>query len=138
MPSEPRVYTIEEANKLVPKLAIILPELRRMRDKVMKQRDLHDVEEIVSHGTNGEAAHKSRQAMDFLQGDIRRIEKEFEKALRFFEEAGCELKGIDPGLVDFFYERDGGEMAYLCWAEGETALRFWHPLTGGFAGREPL
>lgn len=137
MSEEPRIFTVEEANQLVPRLAAILPELRRLRDAIVKEKDLHDVEEIASHGTTGKAAQTARDEMDRLQKNVRRLEREFEKELRFFEEEGCELKGIDPGLVDFYSDRDG-ELVYLCWMEHESVIQFWHPLSGGFAGRHPI
>lgn len=135
--SDVRVFTVEEANALVPRLAALIPELRRMREGILKAKDLHDVEEIASHGTEGAAAKSAREAMDSLQDSIHRLEKTFQKALRFFEEEGCELKGISPGLVDFYSDRDG-ELVYLCWMEGEPAVGFWHPLSGGYEGRQPL
>jgi hypothetical protein len=137
MPEEPRLYSVEEANRYVPKLAAIVIELRRLRDSVTKDKDLHDVEEIASHGTTGAAAQAARDTMDQLQKNIRRVERLFEKELKFFEETGCELKGIDPGLVDFYSDRDG-ELVYLCWMENETSIRFWHPLGGGYEGRHPI
>lgn len=137
MAEEPRVFSVDEANRLVPALAALLPELRRLRDAIVKDKDLHDIEEIASHGTTGAAAEAARTAMDALQKSIRRHEREFESRLRFFEDQGCELKGIDPGLVDFYSDREG-ELVYLCWMEGEASIRFWHPLSGGFAGRHPI
>ena len=137
MSEEPRIFTAEEATRLIPKLAALLPRLRGLRDAIVKQKDLHDVEEIASHGTSGKAAQAARDAMDGYQKTIRQIEREFEKELKFFEEEGCELKGIDPGLVDFYSDRDG-ELVYLCWMEHESAVQFWHPLGGGFAGRHPI
>ena len=137
MSEEPRVFTVEEANKLVPSLALIMPELRRIRDAVVKEKDLHDVEEIASHGTTGKAAEAAREAMDALQKNIHKLERRFEKELKFFEDTGCELKSIDPGLVDFYSDRVG-ELVYLCWMEGESSINFWHPLSGGYAGRHPI
>lgn len=135
--SDVRVFTVDEATALVPRLAVLIPELRRMREGIVKAKDLHDVEEISSHGTVGAAADEARKNMDSLQDSIHRLEKTFQKALKIFEEEGCELKGIDPGLVDFYSERDG-ELVYLCWMEGEDRIDYWHPLSGGFSGRQPL
>lgn len=137
MSTEPRIFTVEEASRLIPKLAAILPQLRQLRDAVVKEKDLHDVEEITSHGTTGKAAQAARETMDQRQTNIRRLERQFQKELKFFEEEGCELKGIEPGLVDFFSDRQG-ELVYLCWMEHESAVQFWHPLSGGFAGRHPI
>jgi hypothetical protein len=50
---------------------------------------------------------------------------------------GCELKGVDEGLIDFPSEREG-RVVYLCWRLGEDAIRWWHEIDSGFAGRQPL
>ena len=52
-------------------------------------------------------------------------------------EMGCELKGIEEGLIDFRAEMDGREV-YLCWKFGEGRIDWWHELDTGFAGRQPL
>jgi hypothetical protein len=39
--------------------------------------------------------------------------------------------------VDFPALREGREV-YLCWRLGEDEVGYWHELTTGFAGRQPL
>ena len=56
---------------------------------------------------------------------------------RKIESAGCEIKGIREGLVDFPSLREGREV-YLCWRMPEKEIRFWHDLDSGFAGRQPI
>jgi hypothetical protein len=53
------------------------------------------------------------------------------------QEMGCELKGIEEGLIDFRAEM-GGREVYLCWKFGEGRIDWWHELDTGFAGRQPL
>lgn len=137
MRRSPRIYTPEEANHLIPKLLVVLADMRRIRDAVSKEKDLCDIEELSSYGTLGRAAEEARERMDHFRVQIHRLEDEFEKHLKFFEETGCELKSIDPGLVDF-YSRIRGALVFLCWREDEAEVRYWHPLTGGFTSRQPL
>lgn len=137
MSDKPILYTAEEVDKVIPKLNELLPLLRSMREEVVRAQNRSDIEEITSFGTAGESAEEARRKMDEYQMHIRLIEREFEKKLRLFQDLGCELKGLDPGLVDFYAERDG-ELIYLCWREGEPRVSFWHPLAAGFAGRQPL
>ena len=51
---------------------------------------------------------------------------------------GIIIKGLDEGLIDFPHFRTNGEEVFLCWKSGEPALKFWHTLKDGFAGRKPL
>ena len=53
------------------------------------------------------------------------------------ESAGCEIKGVREGLVDFPSIRSGREV-YLCWRMPEKEIRFWHDMNSGFAGRQPI
>ena len=53
-------------------------------------------------------------------------------------ERGILVRDLGQGLLDFPHIRGTGEEVYLCWRLGEEELAFWHPLVGGFAGREPL
>jgi hypothetical protein len=135
--SRPVLYSPEEATKLLPRFAALLPELRKMREDLIETQNKCDVEEIASFGTAGPSAQESRDKMDGYHAHLRSLERAFEKKIRVFEELGCELKGLEPGLIDFYSEKDG-ELIYLCWREGEEAVAHWHPLSTGYAGREPL
>lgn len=50
---------------------------------------------------------------------------------------GVTVKDVDEGLVDFLGRRNGREI-YLCWKYGEDDIDYWHDLTAGFAGRQPI
>ena len=58
-------------------------------------------------------------------------------SMEAIEKLGCLLKDLDIGLADFPTLYRGRE-AYLCWKLGETAIRFWHGVDEGFAGRKPI
>ena len=62
---------------------------------------------------------------------------QFNQRLEVLEDMGCQVKDLNQGLVDFFSVRDG-RLVYLCWKEGEEAIRHWHTLDGGFRGRQPI
>jgi len=47
------------------------------------------------------------------------------------------LRDIDRGLVDFPAIVEGREV-YLCWELGEDEVCFWHDISSGYRGREPL
>lgn len=137
MSPKPILYTPEEAGRLIPQLIQLLPELRAVREEIVKAQQKCDIEELTSFGTAGAAAEDARNRIEECHNRIHSLERSFERKLRFFEEAGCELKSLDPGLVDFYWEHKG-ELVFLCWREGEDAIGYWHPLAGGFATRQPL
>lgn len=51
--------------------------------------------------------------------------------------AGCLVKDIDEGIVDW-YAMHGGRDVLLCWKLGEKEIGFWHEPEAGFAGRRPI
>ena len=57
--------------------------------------------------------------------------------LKQLEAAGCLLKDLNSGLIDFYSVRDH-QPIFLCWKLGEDRIRFWHTLEDGYSGRQPL
>lgn len=120
-----RVYTVEEANALLPELRERLARIREARQVMLRHAEV--IREVVAE--DGGGAHPGAeylQATDTLRREIERLAAE-EIALR------------DPetGLVDFPGERDG-ERVWLCWLAGEESVGHWHPLDTGFSSRRPL
>ncbi len=137
MTQPPKIYTQAQANQFVPRLKSLIPELRTIRCGIIQEKDQCDVEEVTSFGSAGKLAELAREKMDQHQANVRRYEREFEKKLKVFDEIGCDLKSIEPGLVDF-YSESKGQLIYLCWKEDEPEISYWHTLTGGFTGRQKL
>ena len=61
----------------------------------------------------------------------------FYQSIEDLESTGVVLKGLDEGLLDFPAKRFDEEI-WLCWKEGETAIKFWHEKDTGFMGRKPI
>ena len=57
--------------------------------------------------------------------------------VKALDEAGCLIKNIDEGIVDWYASR-GDRDVLLCWKLGEKEVAFWHDLESGFAGRRPI
>lgn len=72
----------------------------------------------------------------------KRVEREtlagaLRDAVSEIESNGCVVKDLEMGLVDF-PSIVNDEQVFLCWKLGEPAIRFWHHMNEGFAGRKPL
>ncbi len=50
---------------------------------------------------------------------------------------GIQIKDVRRGLVDFPHMKDGREV-FLCWVLGEDSISYWHELSAGYAGRQPI
>jgi hypothetical protein len=65
------------------------------------------------------------------------LEKSVESAVERIHSAGCIVKDLDVGLLDF-PARMNNEDIYYCWRVGEDRIRFYHRQDEGFAGRKPI
>jgi hypothetical protein len=119
-----RLFTVEEANELLPK---VVPQLEALRDAHEKMEELQQqVLDSVPTNGGGEAHRTYVEAA-----------RKAEAALRALNEMGIVVRDPQSGLIDFPSERDGQEVL-LCWRLGEKAVGWWHPPETGFAGRQPL
>jgi hypothetical protein len=53
------------------------------------------------------------------------------------DELGVTLRDIESGLIDF-PALVTGRQVWLCWRLGEGDIAWWHELSTGFEGRQPL
>ncbi len=124
-----KIFTIQEANALLPDVKIILAKIQRAHRKLSRYR--------------GEAK-KASEAAEQGGGGIKEgvayagVLTELTLQLAELEGLGVQLKDFERGLVDFPSLRDG-RVVLLCWQLGEgDELEWWHDVDAGFAGRTPL
>jgi len=119
-----KLFTVDEANAMIPELVPILEELRAAQAVLAEEHDF-----IEKHArTNGGGA----EGKEFLEAMTAAG-----RAIGSLTEAGLVVRDPASGLVDFPSERDG-EQVFLCWRLGESEVGWWHPTTSGFADRRPL
>jgi hypothetical protein len=128
-----KYYTVEEANKALPLVKMIVSDI------VRQDRIVEDLQQRLSTLTK----ERRRPSNDLYAEEIAQFQAELEtesrKLVAFFEELrklGVEYKGPD-GLCDFYSMMDGREV-FLCWRLDEPEVSFWHDLDAGYAGRQPL
>jgi hypothetical protein len=126
-PSFPKLFTVEEANALLPKLRKLLDDLALHRD-ALREKAPHLEPILRAAGANGGSRVGSEYAVEAynLYLAIERIQK-----------LGVLLKDLDMGLLDFPHERDGS-VVFLCWHPPEERVQYWHEVEAGYAGRRPL
>jgi hypothetical protein len=136
MAPSPHVFTLEEANALVPRLnALIGAQMERRT--LIEQR----LEELAKKlGAVPEAIHVDEsdptEVRELKRELIARVE-EYQSAWREVEDLGAVLKDARLGLLDFYGQVDG-QRVWLCWRYGEDAVRHYHSLDEGFAGRKRI
>jgi hypothetical protein len=127
-----RIFSLDEANALLPRIRVDLSRLREMRKQIVSRQALVDVEEITA-----EDGIVGRARIEELLREIESSVHAFHKATEDLHALGCELKDLDKGLIDFYGMR-GNDVVYFCWMDGEEGISHWHPLDSGFKGRKKL
>ena len=129
----PRIFTIDEATALLPRMREIVTEMQEKKRVLDGLRaELAAMTRTASgngHLISAEVTEKRRAAQT--------VAERLNQFLAEINSLGCELKGIEEGLIDFPSERDG-RTVHLCWKLGEEEIAYWHDLDTGFAGRQPL
>ncbi len=126
-PAFQKLFSVEEANALLPELKRLLEEARARRDAMReKAPDLQPI--LEASGSNGGGKKGSEFGVDAykLHLSVGRI-----------TELGVVLKDLDSGLLDFPHSREG-RVVFLCWHPPEERVEFWHEIEAGYAGRHPL
>jgi hypothetical protein len=121
-----RHFTLEEANAMLPRLEPLLQQLREARDELTDA----EAHELLSEASGGNGGGEPGRQVGVAFLEVRRM-------LGALEEAGIVLRDIDRGLIDF-PALDGDREIYLCWELGEDEIGFWHDLSSGYGGRQPL
>jgi hypothetical protein len=119
-----KLYTVEEANALLPHLAPTLIELRAKSEEALRIKEAMDEAAITNGGSSkGEQWRKK----------LGRVQELIDR-LNGWE---VELRDLESGLVDFPAQM-AGKPAYLCWRLGEPDVSHWHSPDDGFQGRRKL
>lgn len=135
-----RVFTVGEANALLPHLREILSQIQALRSVVAERTDQLKILDVIwgrkvavadnpDHGD----FKRHRRVIGGAVEEIERLIREEILALGVRFPQG----GLEHGLLDFPTLLDG-RWVYLCWQEEEEEIQAWHELSGGYAGRQPL
>jgi hypothetical protein len=131
-----RIFSVEEANRLLPALERSLDVLAGIaREATAVRREIDVLGAIAGSGASGEnpdvVALREREAA--LAAQLERFRAE----LAAVSAHGCILRDLELGLVDF-YTMAQGRVVCLCWRRGESRIEHWHGVDEGFSGRRPL
>ena len=133
----PRLFTVEEANRLLPEVGLLLHRLRACRERIRVMEQRRAVEELSWLREDGAVSPKAQKEVARIDQAIEGGALEFKKELETLNRIGVQLKDLEEGLVDFFAVR-GERLIYLCWKEGEGRIGYWHDMDSGYAGRQLL
>lgn len=124
-----KLFTVAEANALLPAVRGILKKIQDARKKLVAYRNQAKV-----------AADQADQGGGGIGDGLRYADLliELTSQTSELEVLGVQLKDFERGLVDFPSLRDG-RVVLLCWQVGEgDEVEWWHNVEDGFAGRTPI
>jgi hypothetical protein len=142
-----RFFDLDAANETLPELRTILETLRDERSQLIALRD-EFARRAALETTPGDAAAVTRPEDDAAvrrdQAERRRLRlrmqgviDQMQAGVARIDELGITLREIETGLVDF-PALVSGRQVWLCWRLGEGDIEWWHELSEGFDGRQPL
>jgi hypothetical protein len=123
--SDERVFTLAEADAMLPDL----------RERLARIRDAHEVVIRTSQRVRGRVAADGGGVAG--EPGYWTASRTLRDELERLAEDGVLLRDAETGLVDFPGEVDGRRV-WLCWRVGEERVAHYHELDVGFAGRKPL
>lgn len=135
MDTEPKHFTLDEAQALLPVLEALLKraiEARRTAQETEEKLQALSRKIFVTGGMFLDVDRVRRRRAAY-ETQIQQVKD----SLAEIEAIGVQVKDLETGLLDFpcFIE---GETVLLCWKMGESRIEFWHTLDAGFRGRQPL
>jgi len=129
-----KVFTVEEANRLLPRLTELLSELQVHQSEIsVKEVEIDTLEILHPSDEDGKPAPNVAREMQQYNEQVNR----FYDCVDEVHQTGCFLKDIEAGLVDF-YSMYQGRVVYLCWKLGEPEVGFWHEVGRGYTYRQPI
>ncbi len=135
MDPQPRTFTREEAEALLPEVDRLLGEAQAL------------AETLASTEQEAQAAHWKPRANGRVhaetggkapEADRRSVARQLRQLIERIQGIGIVLRDIRSGLIDFPSLREG-RVVNLCWRRGEPLeILWWHEVEAGFGGRQAL
>ena len=124
-----KLFTVEEANTLLPSVRPIVKTIQRAHRRLVSfQSAAKEAAEGAKYGGGG-----MEQGARYAQLIV-----ELSLCAGELETLGVQLKDYARGLIDFPSMRDG-RVVLLCWKADEgNQVEWWHDVETGFGGRQPL
>lgn len=126
-PTFDRLFTVEEANALLPTLYELLEDVAVHRE-ASREKFPHLEPVLKAAMSNGGGRAASEYGVETYRLYL---------AIDRIQQLGVILKDLDMGLMDFPHEREG-RVVFLCWHPPEEKVGYWHEIQSGYQGRQPL
>lgn len=131
MEKHPHLFTIDEANALIPQIENILTRFDRKKQVSEKLHDELLMEELLrERGSLGAQASDLERLESFLAEEIVKLDntiQEIESEIQAIRSMGCKVRNLSKGLIDFPAEQNGSAIFYV-WKRGESAVHYYRKI----------
>jgi hypothetical protein len=131
-----RIYTLRDADAIVPEIAVIVQRLRDLRDEVVALRDAQQLLEAALSPASADRPDADPELLR-LRLRTRGLVDQMQADAAWLDERDIVLSDISTGLLDLPAEARG-QPIWLCWRLGEASITAWHTHDEGFSGRRPI
>lgn len=136
MVAAPKLFTIEEANALLPELSSLVSR------QILLHAEIDEQASELSKMTGENPPSLEPKEADSSEVRARKTEllervAAYEEGFRKIAATGAIVKDARRGLIDFYGKVDG-RAVWLCWRYGETQIDWYHEIDAGFSGRKRL
>jgi len=130
MTARQSIYTIEQANALIPQVRAIVLQL------AVEQRRLDSAHAEMHRQLDADGPQATSARGGPQEAEVTQIRDGMRGLVDHLAEMGIELRDMELGLVDFPGVRDG-DPVWLCWRLADPSVAFWHGTDEGYANRRP-
>lgn len=132
-----KIFTLQEAEGLLPELETRLKDLLRKKEAYSRTHDHLFMHELVCAAERSNGFFEDQAD---LEEGIRTLEEAIEGLAKDVEAIfakGCFLRNIDKGYIEFFGCREGQDI-FFSWQLGEPKIGFFRPAGQKINVRIPL
>jgi hypothetical protein len=131
--NQPKLFTLTEAERTRRELEPVLIEAIEVRRKIAPLDEELGALAARIQWLGGMQVPYEETAR--VRVDRDRLADSLQSAIEKISAAGCVVKDLDIGLIDF-PALINNEEVYLCWRLGEERIRYWHRQDEGFTARK--
>jgi hypothetical protein len=131
--NQPKLFTLTEAERTRRELEPVLIEAIEVRRKIAPLDEELGALAARIQWLGGMQVPYEETAR--VRVDRDRLADSLQSAVEKISAAGCVVKDLDIGLIDF-PALINNEEVYLCWRLGEERIRYWHRQDEGFTARK--
>lgn len=133
----PRVFTLEEAERLLPDVEAAFVELDELRETLRRAKLKLSTLEMIWGPALAKSDCPDHEEGGALFDQLRETQEEVAGIVQRLAGMGVVVKDVATGLVDLYHVREG-QLVYLCWKRGEDGFQAWHHVDEGYGSRQPL